>query len=68
MRKMVTCGTAKEPKTAPLAEGEDGGGGVRVYPPSLSNVLSGYAEFFQPQSMALMPRSASMTEGGTGSA
>lgn len=62
LRKMTTRGMAKEPKTSGLADGPDGGGGVRVFPPNLSETLGSYAACFEPQAMNMMPRTASMAE------
>ena len=46
LRKMTKKAMAKEPMGTPLAEGVDGGGGVRLFPPNLIESLPEYSDCF----------------------
>ena len=48
LRKMSSKAIAREPTTAELSEGYDGGGGVRLHPPHLDDSLGNLDECFVP--------------------
>jgi hypothetical protein len=57
LRKFTSQAISKDPVEAPLTEGADGGGGVRIFPPNLHESLGSYSDCFQT-----MPRTQSMAE------
>ena len=48
LRRNTSLALAREPKVAPLLEGIDGGGGVRLYPSNLEEALQELSSCFVP--------------------